>query len=250
MSAVIFKNILLPFFGTALGSACVFFMKNKINDKIEKALLGFAAGVMVAASVWSLIIPSIEKSVHLGTLSFLPALIGLWLGVVTMTVIDKLIPEPNTENNSNNKSMLFMAVTIHNFPEGMAVGAAISALISGSDSVSVASVFVLSVGIAIQNIPEGSIISMPLAAKGKIKAFLYGVLSGVAEPLGAVITILFASFITPTLPYVLSFAAGAMLFVSANELIPQMTVGEKSHLGTAMFSLGFTVMMCLDVALG
>lgn len=250
MSAVIFKNILLPFFGTALGSACVFFMKNKINDKIEKALLGFAAGVMVAASVWSLIIPSIEKSVHLGTLSFLPALIGLWLGVVTMTVIDKLIPEPNTENNSNNKSMLFMAVTIHNFPEGMAVGAAISALISGSDSVSVASVFVLSVGIAIQNIPEGSIISMPLAAKGKIKAFLYGVLSGVAEPLGAVITILFASFITPTLPYVLSFAAGAMLFVSANELIPQMTVGEKSHLGTVMFSLGFTVMMCLDVALG
>ena len=249
-------GILIPFIGTAAGAACVFFLKKEISPNLQRIFLGFAAGVMVAASVWSLILPSIDKSAHLGALSFLPALIGLWLGVVGMFAIDKILPEPRiedvTDNNREKKSMLFMAVTIHNFPEGMAVGAAISALISGSGSISAAGVFVLSLGIAIQNIPEGSIISMPLAAegKGKMKSFLYGVLSGIAEPLGAVITIVFASFVTPTLPYMLSFAAGAMLFVSVNELIPQMTEGKKSHLGTVMFALGFTTMMCLDVALG
>ncbi len=254
MSSFVLKNILLPFFGTALGSACVFFMKKEMNEKLEKSLLGFASGVMIAASIWSLILPAIERSNHLGSFSFVPAITGLWLGVIAMLIIDKTIPEPHMEDMSENgphkKSMLFMAVTIHNFPEGMAVGAAISAVISGASHLSMASVFVLSVGIAIQNIPEGSIISMPLASKGKTKAFLYGSLSGVAEPLGAIITIIFASSITPTLPYMLSFAAGAMLYVSVSELIPQMTDNKKSYIGTLMFSLGFSIMMCLDVALG
>ena len=250
MSYFAFKNIFLPFLGTTLGSACVFFMKNKINEKIQKSLLGFASGVMIAASVWSLILPSIDKSAHLGALSFLPAFIGLWLGFFAMLITDKVLPEPQEKNSTEKKSMLFMAVTIHNFPEGMAVGAAISAVISGASHISMASVFVLSVGIAIQNIPEGSIISMPFASKGKVKAFLYGVLSGLAEPLGAIITIIFASFVTPTLPYMLSFAAGAMLFVSVSELIPQMTDNKKSYIGTMMFAFGFSIMMCLDVALG
>ncbi len=256
MSYSVLKDIFLPFLGTTLGAGCVFFIKNKMNENLHKSLLGFASGVMVAASVWSLILPSIDKSAHLGALSFLPALIGVWIGVLTMLILDKALPEPHiedmSEKNAIGRSMLFMAVTIHNVPEGMAVGAAIAALLSGDSGLNAAGVFALSAGIAIQNIPEGSIISMPLAAEGKskVKAFLYGVLSGVAEPAGAIITIIFASFVTPALPYMLSFAAGAMLFVSVNELIPQMFSGKKSYAGTVMFALGFTVMMCLDVALG
>ncbi len=256
MSYSVLKDIFLPFLGTTLGAACVFFIKNKMNENLHKSLLGFASGVMVAASVWSLLLPSIDKSTHLGAFSFLPALIGLWIGVLTMLILDKALPEPHIDDMSEEKnggrSMLFMAVTIHNLPEGMAVGAAIAALLSGDSGLNEAGVFALSAGIAIQNIPEGSIISMPLAAEGKskVKAFLYGVLSGVAEPIGAIITIIFASFVTPALPYMLSFAAGAMLFVSVNELIPQMFSGKKSYTGTVMFALGFTVMMCLDVALG
>lgn len=256
----VFWGILIPFLGTSLGAACVFFMKKSLGDKVQRALTGFAAGVMVAASVWSLIIPAIEQSQSMGKWSFVPAAVGLWVGVLFLLVLDKITPHlhQRAENAEGPQSklqrttMMILAVTLHNIPEGMAVGVVYAGLLSGNATISAAGALALSVGIAIQNFPEGAIISMPLRAEGmsKGKAFLGGVLSGVVEPIGAVLTLLAASVIVPALPYLLSFAAGAMLYVVVEELIPEMSQGEHSDIGTIFFAVGFTIMMILDVALG
>ena len=255
-----FLGIMIPFLGTALGAACVFFMKRSLGDLVQRALAGFAAGVMVAASVWSLLIPAIEQSEGMGKLSFLPAFIGFWVGVLFLLLLDRLIPHLHvgSEQAEGPKSklgrttMMVLAVTLHNIPEGMAVGVVYAGLLSGNTQITAASALALSLGIAIQNFPEGAIISMPLRAEGekKSKAFLGGVLSGVVEPIGAVLTIVAAQFIIPALPYLLSFAAGAMLYVVVEELIPEMSQGRHSNLGTVFFAVGFSVMMVLDVALG
>lgn len=254
------KGIFIPFIGTVLGSACVFFMRGTLNVRVQRALNGFAAGVMTAASVWSLIIPAIDLSENLGALSFFPAVAGFWIGVLFLLLLDKLIPHlhaasghiegPKVELKKN--SMLVLAVVLHNLPEGMAVGVIYAGLLSGNAGVTVAGALALSLGIGIQNFPEGAIISMPLASAGekKSKAFWDGALSGIVEPIGAAVTILAASIVTPILPYLLSFAAGAMIYVVVEELIPEMSQGEHSDVGTIMFSVGFTVMMALDVALG
>jgi len=251
MSSVVFQSIFLPLLGTTLGSACVFFMKRNISSRFCSALLGIASGVMVAASVWSLIIPAVERSVHLGFFKFVPALCGFWLGILLMSVIDKIVPESEI-SDEQKPSMLFFAVTLHNLPEGMAVGAVVASYLAGEAGVTAAGAIALSLGIAIQNIPEGSIISMPLCAEGKSpsKAFVHGFASGTVEPLGAIFTILLASFITPILPYVLSFAAGAMIYVTINELIPKMCRDGNSSFATTMFAAGFCLMMSLDIALG
>ena len=255
-----FLGIMIPFLGTALGAACVFFMKRSLGDLVQRALAGFAAGVMVAASIWSLLIPAIEQSEDMGKLSFLPAFIGFWVGVLFLLLLDRLIPHLHvgSEQAEGPKSklgrttMMVLAVTLHNIPEGMAVGVVYAGFLSGNTQITAASALALSLGIAIQNFPEGAIISMPLRAEGekKSKAFLGGVLSGVVEPIGAVLTIVAAQFIIPALPYLLSFAAGAMLYVVVEELIPEMSQGRHSNLGTVFFAIGFNVMMVLDVALG
>ena len=255
-----FFGILIPFLGTTLGAACVFFMKKSLGDLVRRSLAGFAAGVMVAASIWSLLIPAIEQSEDMGKLSFLPAFIGFWVGVLFLLLLDRLIPHLHvgSEQAEGPKSklgrttMMMLAVTLHNIPEGMAVGVVYAGFLSGDTQITAASALVLSLGIAIQNFPEGAIISMPLRAEGKRKgrAFLGGVLSGVAEPIGAVLTLLAAQFVIPALPYLLSFAAGAMLYVVVEELIPEMSQGRHSNLGTVFFAVGFSVMMVLDVALG
>lgn len=255
-----FLGILIPFLGTTLGSACVFFMKKSLSDLVRRSLAGFAAGVMVAASIWSLLIPAIEQSESMGKLSFLPAFIGFWGGVLFLLLLDRLIPHLHvgSEQSEGPKSklgrttMMMLAVTLHNIPEGMAVGVVYAGFLSGNTQITAASALALSLGIAIQNFPEGAIISMPLRAEGekKSKAFLGGVLSGVVEPIGAVLTIVAAHFIIPALPYLLSFAAGAMLYVVVEELIPEMSQGRHSNLGTVFFAIGFNVMMVLDVALG
>ncbi|MBQ7040279.1 MAG: ZIP family metal transporter [Clostridia bacterium] len=231
-----------------LGSACVFFTKGKINLSLQKALNGFAAGVMVAASVWSLLIPAIEQSESYGMFSFVPAVVGFWLGVLFLLVLDKIIPV----NSRSTKGMLFLAVTLHNFPEGMAVGVVFSGLLAGNPAITPAVAMALSIGIAIQNFPEGAIISMPLAAEGESKftAFLKGTLSGVVEPIGALLTIIAASIVVPILPYFLSFAAGAMIYVVTQELLTRDDAEKPSYAGTLMFAAGFTVMMILDVTLG
>ena len=255
-----FLGILIPFLGTTLGSSCVFFMKNTFSDLIQRSLAGFAAGVMVAASIWSLLIPAIEQSESMGKLSFLPAFIGFWSGVLFLLLLDRLIPHLHvgSEQAEGPKSklgrttMMMLAVTLHNIPEGMAVGVVYAGFLSGNTQITAASALALSLGIAIQNFPEGAIISMPLRAEGERKgrAFLGGVLSGVVEPIGAVLTIVAAQFVIPALPYLLSFAAGAMLYVVVEELIPEMSQGRHSNLGTVFFAVGFSVMMVLDVALG
>ena len=255
-----FLGILIPFLGTTLGSACVFFMKKSLSDLVRRSLAGFAAGVMVAASIWSLLIPAIEQSESMGKLSFLPAFIGFWGGVLFLLLLDRLIPHLHvgSEQAEGPKSklgrttMMVLAVTLHNIPEGMAVGVVYAGFLSGNTQITAASALALSLGIAIQNFPEGAIISMPLRAEGekKSKAFLGGVLSGVVEPIGAVLTIVAAQFIIPALPYLLSFAAGAMFYVVVEELIPEMSQGRHSNLGTVFFAVGFSVMMVLDVALG
>ena len=255
-----FLGILIPFLGTTLGSACVFFMKQSLSDLVRRSLAGFAAGVMVAASIWSLLIPAIEQSEDMGELSFLPAFIGFWSGVLFLLLLDRLIPHLHvgSEQAEGPKSklgrttMMMLAVTLHNIPEGMAVGVVYAGFLSGNTQITAASALVLSLGIAIQNFPEGAIISMPLRAEGvrKGRAFLGGVLSGVVEPIGAVLTLLAAQFVIPALPYLLSFAAGAMLYVVVEELIPEMSQGRHSNLGTVFFAVGFSVMMVLDVALG
>ena len=251
----------IPFIGTSLGAFTVFFMKDKINPKTEKILLGFAAGVMIAASVWSLLIPSIDLARQRGKISWLPALIGFALGIVFLLLIDSIVPHLHLKSTKpegvdrgvfSKTAMMLFAVTIHNIPEGMAVGVTCAGAIGENPRITLASALVLSVGIAIQNFPEGAIISMPLKAEGmgKGKAFFYGVLSGAVEPVGAIITLLLTSHVLPLLPYFLSFAAGAMMYVVIEELIPECQSGEHSNLGTIGAALGFALMMVRDVALG
>ena len=256
----VFEGIIIPFLGTALGSACVFFMKKELGRTVQRALTGFAGGVMVAASIWSLLIPAMNLSAGKGRLAFLPAFIGFWLGILFLLLLDRIIPHlhMNAEKAEGPKSkakkttMMVLAVTLHNIPEGMAVGVVLAGLISGSTEITVGAAMALSLGIAIQNFPEGAIISMPLHAEGKskAKAFLDGTLSGAVEPVGALLTVLFAGLFVPAMPYLLSFAAGAMVYVVVEELIPEMSAGEHSNVGVLMFALGFTLMMALDVALG
>ena len=255
-----FYGILIPFLGTTLGAACVFFMKKTLSDTIQRSLTGFAAGVMVAASVWSLLIPDMEQGADMGKGAVIPAAVGFWLGILFLLILDRLIPHlhRNADQPEGVKSgfgrttMLLLAVTLHNIPEGMAVGVVYAGLLTGNGEITAAGALALSLGIAIQNFPEGAIISMPLRAEGmkKGQAFLSGVLSGIVEPLGAVLTILAAQFVVPALPYLLSFAAGAMLYVVVEELIPEMSAGKHSNIGTVFFALGFSVMMVLDVVLG
>ena len=255
-----FLGILIPFLGTTLGAACVFFMKKSLGDLVQRSLAGFAAGVMVVASIWSLLIPAIEQSENMGRFSFLPAFIGFWAGVLFLLLLDHLIPHLHVGSDQSEgpksklgrTTMMVLAVTLHNIPEGMAVGVMYAGFLAGSAQITAASALALSIGIAIQNFPEGAIISMPLRAEGESRerAFLGGVLSGAVEPIGAVLTIIAAQLIIPALPYLLSFAAGAMLYVVVEELIPEMSQGRHSNLGTVSFAAGFSVMMALDVALG
>ena len=255
-----FLGILIPFLGTTLGACCVFFMRQSLGERVQRMLIGFAAGVMVAASMWSLLIPAIEQSEGLGKFAFVPAAVGLWAGILFLLSLDHVIPHlhQNTDEAEGPKgelhrtTMMVLAVTLHNIPEGMAVGVVYAGYLAGSTQISAAGAMALSLGIAIQNFPEGAIISMPLRAEGmgKGRAFLRGMLSGIVEPIGAVLTILAARLIIPALPYLLSFAAGAMLYVVVEELIPEMSQGKHSDIGTIFFAVGFSVMMALDVALG
>ena len=260
MRPEILSAVFLPFLGTAAGSALAFFMKGQMNRTLQRSLTGFAAGVMVAASVWSLIIPAMEQSEHMGKLAFLPAFVGVWLGFGFLLALDHLIPHLHLNSecpegqpcNLGKSTMMVLAVALHNLPEGMAVGVVVAGWLTGDESISAATALALSLGIALQNLPEGAIISMPLRSGGMRpgKAFGYGVASGIIEPIGAIATILLASLVVPILPYLLSFAAGAMLYVVVEELIPEMSEGEHSNIGTIFFALGFTLMMMLDVALG
>ena len=254
-----FWGILIPFLGTSLGAGCVFFLKKSLSDGIQRALTGFAAGVMVAASVWSLLIPAMEQAADLGRLAFFPAA-GFWLGILFLLLLDHLIPHlhqnslqaEGPKSQLQRTTMMVLAVTLHNIPEGMAVGVVYAGYLAGTAQITAAGALALSLGIAIQNFPEGAIISMPLRAEGikKGRAFWGGVLSGIVEPIGAVLTILAAGIVVPALPYLLSFAAGAMLYVVVEELIPEMSQGQHSNVGTVFFAVGFSVMMVLDVALG
>lgn len=256
----IFFGLLIPFLGTLLGSGTVFLMKNKMNKKIEKLLLGFASGVMIAASVWSLLIPSIDMAEEQGKVAWIPAAIGFLFGIVFLLILDSIIPHLHLESDKpegvksklKKTTMMVLAVTLHNIPEGMAVGVTFAGAIIGNTGITMAGAFALAIGIAIQNFPEGAIISMPLKAEGisKRKAFLYGTLSGIVEPIGAIITILLTNAVVPILPYLLSFAAGAMIYVVVEELIPESQVGEHSNIGTIGVAIGFTIMMILDVTLG
>lgn len=260
MISEIIMGLSLPLLGTTLGAACVFFLRREMNRTLQRALQGFAAGVMVAASIWSLIIPALEQSVELGILSFVPSFIGFWAGILFLLLLDRTIPHlhlNSAEAEGPKKAlpkttMLILAVTIHNLPEGMAVGVVYAGYLAGNTGITALGALSLALGIAIQNFPEGAIISMPLVAEGmgKDKAFLYGFLSGAVEPVGAVLTILAAGLVVPALPYLLSFAAGAMIYVVVEELIPEMSEGSHSNVGTILFAAGFTVMMALDVALG
>ena len=260
MHIQISSAILLPFLGTVLGAAGVFFLKGKMNRALQRSLTGFAAGVMVAASIWSLIIPAIDQSEHLGKLAFLPAFIGIWGGFLFLLLLDQIIPHLHLNSscpegkpcNLGKSTMMVLAVALHNLPEGMAVGVVVAGWLTGNESISAASALALSLGIALQNLPEGAIISMPLKSGGmkQGKAFGYGVLSGIIEPIGAAATILLANLVMPLLPYLLSFSAGAMLYVVVEELIPEMSEGEHSNIGTIFFAIGFSLMMVLDVALG
>lgn len=256
----IFAGIMIPFIGTAAGAGCVFFLRGNLNPFIQKMLLGFASGVMVAASVWSLLIPAMDMSQGMEKLAFIPAAVGFLLGIVFLLAMDKLIPHLHLGSNkpegraSNWKksTMLVLAVTLHNIPEGMAVGVVFAGMLSGNGGITAAGAMALSLGIAIQNFPEGAIISLPLKSEGmsRQKAFLYGAASGIVEPIGAGVTILLASFIEPVLPYLLAFAAGAMIYVVVEELIPESAEGDHSNIGTIGFAVGFVIMMILDVALG
>lgn len=257
----IFLGIIIPFIGTLLGASFVFLLKKKMNVKIQKILLGFASGVMIAASIWSLILPAIEMSEDMGKLSFLPAAIGFAVGVLFLLLLDMVIPHLHVNsskpegvktNKIKKNTMLVLAVTLHNIPEGMAIGVTIAGAIYGNSFITMTGALILSIGIAIQNIPEGAIISMPLVGEGvsKRKAFLLGTLSGIVEPIAAGITILLTSLVEPILPYILSFAAGAMIYVVVEDLIPESQNGEHSNLATISLTAGFVLMMILDVALG
>ena len=256
----LYLALLLPFAGTVLGAGFVFFLKGQMNQTLQRSLTGFAAGVMVAASIWSLIIPAIEQSETMGVWSFVPALVGVWAGFGFLLLLDHIIPHlhlnsqcpEGTPCGLGKSTMMVLAVALHNLPEGMAVGVVIAGWLAGNMDISVGAMLTLAAGIAIQNLPEGAIISMPLKSNGmgRGRAFGYGVLSGVVEPVGAILTILLADLVVPVLPYLLSFSAGAMLYVVVEELIPEMSEGPHSNIGTVFFAVGFTLMMVLDVALG
>ncbi len=253
-------GLLIPFIGTTLGSAMVFFMKSEINIKLEKLLLGFASGVMIAASVWSLLIPSIDMTAEQGKISWIPPAAGFLLGMGFLLMLDSLVPHLHLDSDSpegvkadlKKTTMLVLAVTLHNIPEGMAVGITIAGAMLENEQITLAGAFTLAIGIAIQNFPEGAIVSMPLRSEGATKgnAFLCGVLSGLVEPVGGFLTILLASLVVPILPYMLSFAAGAMIYVVVEELIPEMQAGAHTNIGTIGVAFGFVLMMILDVALG
>ncbi len=256
----IFVALMIPFLGTSLGAACVFFLKDRLNPLVQKALLGFASGVMVAASVWSLLIPAMEMSEELGKLSFLPAAVGFSLGILFLLVMDRIIPHLHLNEEKpeglpsklKKTTMLVLAVTLHNIPEGMAVGVVFAGLLAGNNEITMSGALALTIGIAIQNFPEGAIISLPLKSEGgsKKRAFFYGMASGVVEPLAAGITILLAGVITKLLPGLLAFAAGAMIYVVVEELLPEASEGDHSNISTIGFAVGFLIMMILDVALG
>ena len=253
-------GLLIPFAGTALGSAMVIFLKNNIKQSVEKLLLGFASGVMIAASIWSLLIPAIEMSEQQGKIGWIAPAIGFLLGMIFLLVLDSVIPHMHLDKEKpegvksklKKTTMLVLAVTLHNIPEGMAVGVTFAGAILGNAGITITGAFALAIGIAIQNFPEGAIISMPLKSQGvpKGKAFLYGALSGIVEPIGAIITICLTNLVIPILPYLLSFAAGAMIYVVIEELIPESQMGEHSNIGTIGVAIGFVIMMILDVALG
>ena len=253
-------GLLIPFIGTAAGAACVFFLRKDLKLGVQRALTGFAAGVMVAASVWSLIVPAIEQSSGMGRLAFLPAFLGFWLGVGFLLLLDHVIPHLHRRINQaegpksrlSRTVMMVLAVTLHNIPEGMAVGVVYAGLLSGSGNITAGGALALALGIAIQNFPEGAIISMPLYAEGrsKAKSFWLGVLSGAVEPVFGALTVIVAGLVVPAMPCLLSFAAGAMLYVVVEELIPEMSAGEHSNIGVVSFAIGFSLMMALDVALG
>lgn len=255
-----FWGLFIPFLGTSLGAACVFFMRGEMNRTVQRGLTGFASGVMVAASIWSLLIPALEESAPLGKWAFLPSVIGFGVGMAFLLLLDHLIPHlhmhadkaEGPRSHLQRTTMLVLAVTLHNIPEGMAVGVVYAGFLVGHGDITAAAAMALSSGIAIQNFPEGAIISMPLksAGMGSFKSFVGGVLSGVVEPIGGVLTILLTAMVVPMMPYLLSFAAGAMLYVVVEELIPEMSAGEHSDVGVICFAIGFMVMMALDVALG
>jgi ZIP family zinc transporter len=260
MLKTVILGLLIPFIGTAAGSGCVFFLKKDLKESIQRALTGFAAGVMVAASIWSLIVPAIEQCSDKGQLAFLPAFIGFWLGILFLLLLDHIIPHLHVHINQvegpksklTRTVMLVLAVTLHNIPEGMAVGVVYAGLMSGSANITAGGALALALGIAIQNFPEGAIISMPLYSEGKSKpkSFVLGVLSGAVEPVFGGLTVLIAGLVVPAMPYLLSFAAGAMLYVVVEELIPEMSQGKHSNIGVISFAVGFSLMMALDVALG
>lgn len=255
-----FWGLLIPFLGTSLGAACVFFLRGELNLSVRRALTGFAAGVMVAASVWSLLIPALEESASWERWAFVRPAVGFLLGILFLLLLDHIIPHlhmgaekaEGPRARLSKATMLVLAVTLHNIPEGMAVGVVFAGLLSGHEAITAAGAAALSIGIAIQNFPEGAIISLPLKSRGMsgMKAFGAGVLSGAVEPIGAAVTILLTEAILPLMPYLLSFAAGAMLYVVVEELIPEMSEGEHSHIGVLFFAIGFVLMMSLDNALG
>lgn len=256
----VIRGILIPFLGTTLGASCVLFMKKMMNKMVQRALTGFAAGIMVSASVWSLLIPSMDYAAEMGKFAFVPAVVGFWIGILFLLAMDHIIPHlhMDTDKAEGPKSklkkttMLVFAVTLHNIPEGMAVGVVYAGYLAGNMQISAMGALALAIGIAIQNFPEGAIISLPLRSEGtgKGKAFLYGALSGIVEPIAAIITIAAASIVIPILPYLLSFAAGAMIYVVIEELLPEASTGSHSNIATIWFSVGFLLMMILDVALG
>lgn len=260
MTDIVLLGLLIPFLGTAAGAACVFLTAERMNPYLQKGLLGFASGVMVAASVWSLIIPAMDMSAEMGKMAFLPSAIGVAGGMLFLWLMDRLIPHlhlgsqapEGPHSNLSRRAMLVLAVTLHNIPEGMAVGVVFAGALAGEFSMNIAGALALAIGIAIQNFPEGAVISLPLRSEGasRKRAFGLGVLSGIVEPLGGLITIWLASYITPALPYLLAFAAGSMLYVVVEELIPESAEGNHSNVGTFGFGVGFILMMILDVALG
>ena len=253
-------GLLIPFIGTAADAGCVFFLRRELSVSLQRALTGFAAGVMVAASIWSLIVPAIEQSAKMGRWAFLPAFLGFWLGILFLLLLDHVIPHlhrsidqaEGPKSHLTRTAMMVLAVTLHNIPEGMAVGVVYAGLRSGSGEITAGGALALALGIAIQNFPEGAIISMPLCAEGasRQKSFRLGVLSGAVEPVFGALTVLAAALIVPAMPVLLSFAAGAMLYVVVEELIPEMSTGEHSNIGVVFFAVGFSLMMALDVALG
>lgn len=256
----ILTGIMIPFLGTTLGSACVFFLRNEIKPSVQKMLLGFASGVMIAASIWSLLIPAMDMSQNLGKMAFVPAAAGFVLGIAFLLLMDKIIPHLHLDHEEpegmksgfGKETMLILAVTLHNIPEGMAVGVAFAGMMSKNHEITLMGAFALAIGIAIQNFPEGAIISLPLKSESvsRKKAFFMGSASGIVEPLAAAVTLAVASYIEPMLPYLLAFAAGAMMYVVVEELIPETAEGKHSNIGTIGFAAGFVIMMILDVALG